>query len=163
MDLPDTSQYRAVGHHYMVEYGREGQTGSCTVERVSSEVVKMVRKRFRLTPNPPPIPSFDKDESWKTRKTEQPDTSSYLYEILSLKRAEMGRRQCKSTYNNMKNKTSPESSPPPTSRPEHCNVDKAEENDLKNSLMKMIEKALEGKMKKAVKEIEEKTKKNWRK
>ncbi|KAL6088664.1 hypothetical protein STEG23_010198 [Scotinomys teguina] len=59
--------------------------------------------------------------------------------------AEMGRRQCKSTYNNMKNKTSPESSPPPTPRPEHCNVDKAEENDLKNSLMKMIEEALEGK------------------
>ncbi|KAL6030149.1 hypothetical protein STEG23_023680 [Scotinomys teguina] len=69
--------------------------------------------------------------------------------------AEMGRHQCKSTYN-MKNKTSPESSPPPTPRPEHCNVDKAEENDLKNSLMKMIEEALEGKMKNAVKEIEEK-------
>ncbi|KAL6041345.1 hypothetical protein STEG23_007461 [Scotinomys teguina] len=71
----------------------------------------------------------------------------------------MGRRQCKSTYNNMKNKTSPESSPPPTPRPEHCNVDKAEENDLKNSLMKMIEEALKGKMKNAVKEIEEKTNK----
>ncbi|KAL6063176.1 hypothetical protein STEG23_037828 [Scotinomys teguina] len=68
----------------------------------------------------------------------------------------MGRRQCKSTYNNMKNKTSPESSPPPTPRPEHCNVDKAEENDLKNSLMKMIEEAIEEKMKNAVKEIEEK-------
>ncbi|KAL6042875.1 hypothetical protein STEG23_007560, partial [Scotinomys teguina] len=72
--------------------------------------------------------------------------------------AEMGRRQCKSTYNNMKNKTSPESSPPPTPRPEHCNVDKAEENDFKNSLMKMIEEALEGKMKNAIKEIEEKNK-----
>ncbi|KAL6081111.1 hypothetical protein STEG23_032802 [Scotinomys teguina] len=71
----------------------------------------------------------------------------------------MGRRQCKSTYNNMKNKISPESSPPPTPRPEHCNVDKAEENDLKNSLMKMIEEALEGKMKNAIKEIEEKTNK----
>ncbi|KAL6086246.1 hypothetical protein STEG23_038376 [Scotinomys teguina] len=71
----------------------------------------------------------------------------------------MGRHQCKSTYNNMKNKTSPESSPPPTTRPEHCNVDKAEENDLKNSLMKMIEEALEGKMKNAIKEIEEKTNK----
>ncbi|KAL6084853.1 hypothetical protein STEG23_022049 [Scotinomys teguina] len=78
-------------------------------------------------------------------------------------KAEMGRRQCKSTYNNIKNKTSPESSPPPTSRPEHCNVDKAEENDLKNNLMKMIEEALEGKMKNAVKEIEEKTNKNGRK
>ncbi|KAL6040358.1 hypothetical protein STEG23_033873 [Scotinomys teguina] len=74
-------------------------------------------------------------------------------------KAEMGRRQCKSTYNNIKNKTSPESSPPPTPRPEHCNVDKAEENDLKNSLMKMIEEALEGKMKNAIKEIEEKTNK----
>ncbi|KAL6035173.1 hypothetical protein STEG23_034140 [Scotinomys teguina] len=74
-------------------------------------------------------------------------------------KAEMGRRQCKSTYNNMKNKTSPESSPPPTPRSEHCNVDKAEENDLKNSLMKMIEEALKGKMKNAVKEIEEKTNK----
>ncbi|KAL6086943.1 hypothetical protein STEG23_010296 [Scotinomys teguina] len=73
--------------------------------------------------------------------------------------AEMGRRQCKSKYNNMKNKTSPESSPPPTSRPEHCNVDKAEENDLKNSLMKMIEEALEGKMKDTIKVIEEKTNK----
>ncbi|KAL6072881.1 hypothetical protein STEG23_021840 [Scotinomys teguina] len=72
----------------------------------------------------------------------------------------MGRHQCKSTYNNMKNKTPPESSPPPTPRPEHCNVDKAEENDLKNSLMKMIEEALEGKMKNAIKEIEEKTNKN---
>ncbi|KAL6039625.1 hypothetical protein STEG23_034530 [Scotinomys teguina] len=74
-------------------------------------------------------------------------------------KAEMGRRQCKSKYNNMKNKTSPESSPPPTTRPEHCNVDKAEENDLKNSLMKMIEEALEGKMKDTIKEIEEKTNK----
>ncbi|KAL6035171.1 hypothetical protein STEG23_036056 [Scotinomys teguina] len=72
-------------------------------------------------------------------------------------KAEMGRRQCKSTYNNRKNKTSPESSPPPTPRPERCNVDKAEENDLKNSLMKMIEEAFEGKMKTAFKEIEEKT------
>ncbi|KAL6080725.1 hypothetical protein STEG23_008869, partial [Scotinomys teguina] len=73
--------------------------------------------------------------------------------------AEMGRCQCKSKYNNMKNKTSPESSPPPTPRPEQCNVDKAEENDLKNSLMKMIEEALEGKMKDTIKEIEEKTNK----
>ncbi|KAL6084425.1 hypothetical protein STEG23_023468 [Scotinomys teguina] len=56
-----------------------------------------------------------------------------------------------------KNKTSPESSPPPTPRPEHCNVDKAEKNDVKSSLMKMIKKALERKMKNAAKEIEEKT------
>ncbi|KAL6035131.1 hypothetical protein STEG23_012084 [Scotinomys teguina] len=58
-----------------------------------------------------------------------------------------------------KNKTSPESSPPPTPSPEHCNVDKAEENDLKNSLMKMTEEAFEGKMKDTIKEIEEKTNK----
>ncbi|KAL6040249.1 hypothetical protein STEG23_020325 [Scotinomys teguina] len=63
-------------------------------------------------------------------------------------KAEIGRRQCKSTYNNIKNKTSPESRSPPTPRAEDCNVDKAEENDLKNSLMKMIEETLEGKMKK---------------
>ncbi|KAL6036561.1 hypothetical protein STEG23_024657 [Scotinomys teguina] len=74
-------------------------------------------------------------------------------------KAEMGRRQCKSTYNNIKNKTPPESSPPPTPSPEHCNVDKAEESDLKNSLMKMIEEALKRKMKNAIKEIEEKTNK----
>ncbi|KAL6031769.1 hypothetical protein STEG23_020903, partial [Scotinomys teguina] len=79
--------------------------------------------------------------------------------LLPPSKAEMGRRQCKSKYNNMKNKTSPESSPPPTPRPEHCNVDKAEENDLKNSLMKMIEEALEGKMKDTIKEIEEKANK----
>ncbi|KAL6065249.1 hypothetical protein STEG23_013394 [Scotinomys teguina] len=79
--------------------------------------------------------------------------------IADLLCAEMGRHQCKSTYNNIKNKTSPKSSPPPTPRPEHCNVDKAEENDLKNSLMKMIEEALEGKMKNAIKQIEEKTNK----
>ncbi|KAL6090184.1 hypothetical protein STEG23_036000 [Scotinomys teguina] len=60
-------------------------------------------------------------------------------------KVEMGRRQCKSRYNDIKNKTSPESSPPTTPRPEHCNVDKAEENDLKNSLMKMIEEALKEK------------------
>ncbi|KAL6093133.1 hypothetical protein STEG23_010493 [Scotinomys teguina] len=70
----------------------------------------------------------------------------------------MGRRQSESTYN-MKNTTSPESSPPPTPRPEHCNVDKAEENDLKNSLMKMTEEVLKGKMKNDFKEIEEKTNK----
>ncbi|KAL6089236.1 hypothetical protein STEG23_007931 [Scotinomys teguina] len=69
----------------------------------------------------------------------------------------MGRHQCRSKYNNIKNKTSPESTPPPTSRPEHCNVDKAEKNDLESSLMKMFEKALKGKMKNAAKEIEEKT------
>ncbi|KAL6086561.1 hypothetical protein STEG23_006875 [Scotinomys teguina] len=71
----------------------------------------------------------------------------------------MGRRQCKSTYNNIKNKTSLESSPLPTPRPEHRNVDKAEENDLKNSLMMMIAEDLKGKIKSTIKEIEEKTNK----
>ncbi|KAL6093465.1 hypothetical protein STEG23_027879 [Scotinomys teguina] len=68
-------------------------------------------------------------------------------------KVEIGQRQCKRTYNNIKNKTSPESSPPPTSRPEYCNIEKADENDLKNNLMKMLEEALEGKMKNDSKEI----------
>ncbi|KAL6045179.1 hypothetical protein STEG23_013870 [Scotinomys teguina] len=69
----------------------------------------------------------------------------------------MGRHQRKRAYSNIKNKTSPESSPPPTPRPEHCHVDKAEENDLKKSFMKMLGGTFEGKMKNAFKEIEEKT------
>ncbi|KAL6038293.1 hypothetical protein STEG23_030296 [Scotinomys teguina] len=52
-----------------------------------------------------------------------------------------------------------ESSPPPKPRPKHCNVDKAEENDLKNSVMKMTEEDFEGKIKSNFKEIEEKTNK----
>ncbi|KAL6032849.1 hypothetical protein STEG23_031059 [Scotinomys teguina] len=59
----------------------------------------------------------------------------------------MGRRQCKSAYNIIKNKTTPESSPPPTPKSDYCNADKAEENDLKKSLMKMLEEAFEEKMK----------------
>ncbi|KAL6088881.1 hypothetical protein STEG23_003982 [Scotinomys teguina] len=90
---------------------------------------------------------------WSTQTPSEQETSPD-----PSSKAEMGRRQCKSTYN-IKNKTSPESSPPPTPKPEHCNVDKAAENDLKNSLMKMIVEALEGKMKNAIKEIEEKTNK----
>ncbi|KAL6093086.1 hypothetical protein STEG23_036448 [Scotinomys teguina] len=50
--------------------------------------------------------------------------------LAPLSEAEMGGHQCKSTYNIIKKKTTPESSPPPTPRPDHCNVDKAEENDL---------------------------------
>ncbi|KAL6067175.1 hypothetical protein STEG23_016001 [Scotinomys teguina] len=46
-----------------------------------------------------------------------------------------------------------ESSPPPTPRPEQCNVDKAEENDRKNSLMKMLEEAFEGTMKMPLKKL----------
>ncbi|KAL6070011.1 hypothetical protein STEG23_001520, partial [Scotinomys teguina] len=55
-------------------------------------------------------------------------------ENVILSEIEMGPRQRKSTYNNTKNKTTPESSPPPTPRPEHCNVDKVEENDPKKEL-----------------------------
>ncbi|KAL6085627.1 hypothetical protein STEG23_020220 [Scotinomys teguina] len=95
----------------------------------------------------------------RKRIQEHPDTIGTRDLSCPPSKAEMRRRQCKSKYSNMKNKTSPESSPPPTPRPEHCSVDKAEENDLKNSLMKMIEEALEGKMKDTIKEIEEKTNK----
>ncbi|KAL6031347.1 hypothetical protein STEG23_006887 [Scotinomys teguina] len=73
--------------------------------------------------------------------------------LAPLSKAEMGRRQCKSTYNTIKDKTTPESSPPSTPRPDHCNIDKTEENDLKKSLMKMLEEAFEEKMKNVNKEI----------
>ncbi|KAL6093185.1 hypothetical protein STEG23_008039 [Scotinomys teguina] len=71
----------------------------------------------------------------------------------------MGRRQFKSAYNVIKNKTTPESSPPPTPQSDYCNADKAEENDLKKSLMKMLEEAFEEKMKNINKEIGENTNK----
>ncbi|KAL6081484.1 hypothetical protein STEG23_031701 [Scotinomys teguina] len=74
-------------------------------------------------------------------------------------KAKMGRRQCKSAYNIIKNKTTPESSPPPTPKSDYCNADKAEENDLKKSLMKMLEEAFEEKMKNVSKEIGENTNK----
>ncbi|KAL6084843.1 hypothetical protein STEG23_026638 [Scotinomys teguina] len=74
-------------------------------------------------------------------------------------KAKMGRHQCKSAYNIIKNKTTPESSPPPTPKSDYCNVDKAEENDLKKSLMKMLEEAFEEKMKNVSKEIGENTNK----
>ncbi|KAL6064440.1 hypothetical protein STEG23_029771 [Scotinomys teguina] len=62
-------------------------------------------------------------------------------------------------YNIIKNKTTPESSPPPTPKSDYCNADKAEENDLKKSLMKMLEEAFEEKMKNVSKEIGENTNK----
>ncbi|KAL6032227.1 hypothetical protein STEG23_032367 [Scotinomys teguina] len=71
----------------------------------------------------------------------------------------MGRRQCKSAYNIIKNKTTLESSPPPTPKSDYCNADKAEENDLKKILMKMLEEAFEEKMKNVSKEIGENTNK----
>ncbi|KAL6086534.1 hypothetical protein STEG23_005033 [Scotinomys teguina] len=85
-------------------------------------------------------------------------TSVKIPPIIS-KQAKMGRRQGKSAYNIIKNKTTPESSPPPTPKSDFCNVDKAEENDLKKSLMKMLEEAFEEKMKNVSKEIGENTNK----
>ncbi|KAL6092668.1 hypothetical protein STEG23_038223 [Scotinomys teguina] len=76
-----------------------------------------------------------------------------------LSQAKMGRCQCKSAYNIIKNKTTPVSSPPPTPRSDYCHTDKAEENDLKKSLMKMLEEAFEEKMKNVSKEIGENTNK----
>ncbi|KAL6082505.1 hypothetical protein STEG23_002754, partial [Scotinomys teguina] len=67
----------------------------------------------------------------RKRILEHPDTIGTRDPTYPSSKAEMGRGQCKSTNNNIKNKTSPESSPPPTPRPEHCNVDKAEEMTLK--------------------------------
>ncbi|KAL6082030.1 hypothetical protein STEG23_029415, partial [Scotinomys teguina] len=98
--------------------------------------------------------AVDKDDSraprphWTKRPTLAP-----------LSKAKMGRHQCKSTYNIIKNKTTPESRPPPTPRSDYCNADKAEENDLKKSLMKMLEEAFEEKMKNVSKEIGENTNK----
>ncbi|KAL6081186.1 hypothetical protein STEG23_012158 [Scotinomys teguina] len=98
--------------------------------------------------------AVDKDDSraprphWTKRPTLAP-----------VSEAKMGRRQCKSAYNIIKNKTTPESSPPPTPKSDYCNADKAEENDLKKSLMKMLEEAFEEKMKNVSKEIGENTNK----
>ncbi|KAL6055211.1 hypothetical protein STEG23_034117 [Scotinomys teguina] len=91
------------------------------------------------------------------------DICEYHSLSFTLLHAKMGRRQCKSAYNIIKNKTTPESSPPPTPKSDYCNADKAEENDLKKSLMKMLEEAFEEKMKNVSKEIGKTQTKNWRK
>ena len=49
-----------------------------------------------------------------------------------------------------------------TAKSQHSNADEAEGNDLKNNFMKVIE-ALEEEIKNSLKEIEEKTNKNWKK
>ncbi|MGE9574270.1 hypothetical protein ACQP3C_24730, partial [Escherichia coli] len=68
----------------------------------------------------------------------------------------MRRGQCKSTFNNRKpNMTPPETRNHTPARPEHPNSDEAEENDLKNIFMKMIEDLKED-MRKSLKEMEEK-------
>ncbi|KAL6044726.1 hypothetical protein STEG23_000923 [Scotinomys teguina] len=66
-----------------------------------------------------------------TMSSVMPNDDSKICSGLSACQAKMGRRQCKSAYNTIKNKTTPESSPPPTPKSDHCNADKAEENDLK--------------------------------
>ncbi|KAL6089100.1 hypothetical protein STEG23_029014, partial [Scotinomys teguina] len=91
--------------------------------------------------------------------SEDADSLIGILRTLRITEVEMGRHQYKITYNNIKNKTSPEPSPTSTPRPEHFNVDKAEENDLKKknkNLMKMLEEAFEEKMKNVNKETEEK-------
>ena len=51
----------------------------------------------------------------------------------------MGRRQCKSTFNNLKNNmVPPEPCSPTTGRPDHPNPEEIEENNLKNNFIKMI-------------------------
>ena len=47
-------------------------------------------------------------------------------------------------------------------RPEHPNADEAEENNLKNNFMKMIE-ALKEEMKNSLIKVEEKANKKWKK
>ncbi|KAL6069256.1 hypothetical protein STEG23_019715 [Scotinomys teguina] len=95
----------------------------------------------------------------RKRIQEHPDTIGTRDFPCSLIQGRNGKTSMQKYIQQHKNKTSPESSPPPTPRPEHCNVDKAEENDLKNSLMKMIVEVLESKRKNAIKEIEEETNK----
>ncbi|ERE67993.1 Transposase, L1 containing protein [Cricetulus griseus] len=69
------------------------------------------------------------------------------------------RGQCKRTFNNRKpNMTPPETKNHTSARPEHHNADEAEENDLKNIFMKMIEDLKED-MRKSLKEMEERTNK----
>ena len=62
----------------------------------------------------------------------------------------------------LKNKTCstapPETSDSTVARPKHPNTDEAEENDIKNNFMKMIE-TLKEEMKNSLKEMEEKTNK----
>ena len=76
---------------------------------------------------------------------------------------EMGRQQDRNTLNSIKNNTAPrETSGSTKARSEHPNSEGAEENNLKNKFMKMIE-ALKEEMKIFLTEMEEKSKKNWKK
>ncbi|ERE67187.1 GTPase IMAP family member 3-like protein [Cricetulus griseus] len=69
----------------------------------------------------------------------------------------MGRRQYKNTSNNRKtNMMPPESRDSTPVRPKHTNTDGAEENNLKNNFMQIIE-TLREEMRKSFREMEEKT------
>ncbi|CAH7019633.1 AABR07072562.1 [Phodopus roborovskii] len=71
----------------------------------------------------------------------------------------MRRQQYKKTSNNRKTSmTPPESRDSTPTRSEHPKADEAEENDLKNIFIKMIE-ALKDDLRKPLKEMEEKTNK----
>ncbi|KAL6072876.1 hypothetical protein STEG23_018394, partial [Scotinomys teguina] len=77
------------------------------------------------------------DQETRRRKSVDTEPASPFVSRLSARGdnpifgTKMGRRQCKSAYNIIKNKTTPESSPQPTPKSDYCNADKAEENDLK--------------------------------
>ena len=81
------------------------------------------------------------------RKRDTPEIQAPPFQI----EGEMGRQQGRSTLNNIKsNRIPPETSGSTTARPEHPNTDEAEENNLKNNFMKMVEE-----IKDSLKEAEE--------
>ncbi|KAL6091544.1 hypothetical protein STEG23_024167 [Scotinomys teguina] len=143
-------------HHDQAKMGR----------RQGKSAYNIIKNKTTPESSPPPTP---KSDYCNVDKAEENDLKKSLMKMLEeafeekMKNAKMGRRQCKSAYNIIKNKTTPESSPPPTPKSDYCNADKTEENDLKKSLMKMLEEAFEEKMKNVSKEIGENTNKNWRK
>lgn len=51
----------------------------------------------------------------------------------------MARKQCKNIFNSIKKMTLPEPSGSIIARPKLLNTDEAEENNIKNSFMKIIE------------------------
>ncbi|KAL6072488.1 hypothetical protein STEG23_030732, partial [Scotinomys teguina] len=79
--------------------------------------------------------------------------------LLYLLEEEMGRCQCKNIYKNIKsNVASSEPSGSTIVRPEHHDVEEAEESSLKNNFMNIIE-AFKKEMNNSLKEIEKKTNK----
>ena len=74
----------------------------------------------------------------------------------------MGWHQRKKSFNNLKsNLVTPEPSGHSIGRFEHPNPEEAEENNFKCNFMRMMETFKE-EMKNSLKEIEEKTNKNWK-